>query len=203
MIRLRPFLFRAVSLGSVFCLLNMSVPYGAVATLGSSVREELETKVKTDAARAADLTQRRAASASRPLTCKEQRKMQGRSGENPYLAGQSKWDVVYQGIDLMTGNFSTSATDMSFDGGYGIPVNVTRSYSANNADEGPFGKGWTLSADVRSTAGGLLKSGSSPVRAVPASFKERPSLQLDDPNAVNGHGDTTQPVAAVIATDGG
>jgi RHS repeat-associated protein len=110
---------------------------------------------------------------------------------------------VFNGINLSSGNFSTSATDLSFEGGYGIPVNVTRSYSANNPDEGPFGKGWTLSADVRSTAGGLLKSGPAPVRSVPVAFRERPSLQLDDPNAANALGVALQPVSAVLASDAG
>ena len=47
----------------------------------------------------------------------------------------------------------------------GIPVNVTRSYSANNADEGPFGIGWSLSADIRTTAGGVLNSHAAPIIA--------------------------------------
>jgi hypothetical protein len=67
-------------------------------------------------------------------------------GESPYIAGAQKFDPQAQGIDLMTGNFSMSATDLDFQGGYGIPVNVSRSHSADNHDEGPFGKRWTLSA---------------------------------------------------------
>jgi len=153
--------------------------------------------------------------ASRILTGKEMRTLQGRSGENPYLAGQSKWDVMLKGVDLMTGNDMTSATDLDFEGGFGIPVNVTRSYSANCPDEGPFGKGWTLSADVRSTAGGLLKGPSAPIRSVPTNMTEQPPKEYD-PNSVGPNGNkgetgsggvgslaSTSPVQGVTVTDAG
>ncbi|MFM9872984.1 MAG: RHS repeat-associated core domain-containing protein [Fimbriimonadaceae bacterium] len=130
---------------------------------------------------------------SRTLSAKEMDSLSGRSG-NPYYAGQAKFDVIYKGVNLRTGNYSMSATDLSFEGGYGIPVNITRSYSANNIDEGPFGVGWTLSADLRSTAGGLLKSSKAPVRAVPVGMKRRPSMEID-PNI------PSQPVEAVVVTD--
>src|SRR5579862_7545288 len=94
----------------------------------------------------------------------------------------------------MSGNYSTSVTDMSFDGGYGIPVNVTRSYSSKDGSEEPFGYGWSLSADVRQTAGGLLKSQGAPARAVPSTFKELNPSEAD-PNVA------TQPAAAVTSTD--
>lgn len=201
--RTRTLFFRAVSFTMCFGLLNLSMPMSMVVQVGTPIRQRVEETAKEAEAKQRDLAKRRLASTSRPLTTKEQHAFQGRTGENPYLAGQNKWDVVYKGVNLMTGNFTTSATDMSFEGGYGIPVNVTRSYSANNPDEGPFGKGWTLSADVRSTAGGVLKSASAPVRSVPLSIKERPTLQLDDPNAETANGVLTQPVSAVIATDAG
>ncbi len=140
---------------------------------------------------------------SKILSAKTMKQLQGKTGENPYAAGQNKWDVVYKGVNLLTGNYSTSVTDLTFEGGYGIPVNVTRSYSANNAEDGPFGKGWSLSADVRSTAGGLMKSGGAPVRAVPTNFKERPSTQLCDPNASTADGSQVQPIQAVTASDAG
>lgn len=143
---------------------------------------------------------------SKILSNRGMKQMQGRLGENPYAAGQQKWDVVYKGVDLMTGNFTTSGTDLTFEGGYGIPANVTRSYSANAADEGPLGPGWTLSVDVRSTAGGVMKSSGAPVRSIPVNFKERPSTQLSDPNAVTADGSNgsgAQPIAAVMATDSG
>ncbi len=193
---MRTFLFRTVSIFVTFTTLNLSVPFGAIATFGSPVREAVEKHNQVERIKAKDIASRRLKSASRMLSGNEQRKMQGRAGENPYLAGQSKWDVVYKGVNVMTGNYSMSATDLSFEGGYGIPVNVTRSYSANDAGEGPFGKGWTLSADVRSTAGGVLKSGHAPVRSIPTSFKERNSLENDPALAV-------QPVEAVVAVDAG
>ena len=49
------------------------------------------------------------------------RTIQGKTGENPYAAGQSKWDVMYKGVNLMSGNFTVSGTDLTFEGGYGIP----------------------------------------------------------------------------------
>lgn len=131
---------------------------------------------------------------SRALSEKEMDEMKGKWLGNPYYAGQAKFDVVFKGVNMRTGNFSTSATDFNFEGGYGIPVNVTRSYSANSIDEGPFGVGWTLSADLRSTAGGLLKSGKSPSRSVPVQMKRRPTME-QDPNIVS------QPSEAVVVTD--
>lgn len=131
---------------------------------------------------------------TRLLTPEEMEARKGRVVGNPYFAGQAKFDVVHKGVNIRTGNYSMSATDISFEGGYGIPVNVTRSYSANSIDEGPFGYGWTLSADLRSTAGGLLKSSSAPVRSVPIGMKRRPTTEVD-PNRA------TQPVEAVVLTD--
>ena len=144
---------------------------------------------------------------SKILSAATRKASQGKTGENPYAAGQSKWDVMYKGVNLMSGNFTVSGTDLTFEGGYGIPVNVTRSYSANEGDEGPLGKGWTISVDVRSTAGGIMKSAGSPVRSVPNNFKERPSAQID-PNAEYANGaagntSSTSPISAVLATDSG
>lgn len=195
--------FRTMSFALCFGLLNMAVPYGAICVLGKPIGDAIVQRATIATRDREEIAKRRAVSHTRLLTAKEETQLQGSAGENPYLAGQNKWDVNYKGVDLMTGNFSTSATDLSFEGGYGIPVNVTRSYSANCVDEGPFGKGWALSADVRSTAGGLLKSKSGTVHAVPTSFKDRPHLQLDDPNAESPLGVLRQPVEAVVATDAG
>lgn len=189
MIRVQSKFGKSVAVTSVFSLVIAMVPGILLAETGKAVREAMP-KPKPEPA------------LSRVLSAKTMKAMQGRAGENPYAAGQAKWDVVYKGVNLMNGNYSTSGTDLTFEGGYGIPVNVTRSYSANNGEEGPLGKGWTLSVDVRSTAGGLMKSGSAPVRAVPVNFKERPSAQVD-PNAVTADGAQVQPVAAVLATDSG
>ncbi len=189
-------LTRIARITACVALLNIAVPGTALLTFGTPVKDKIDETLTQRAARLMDLSKRRARSASRILSSKEEQTLQGKSGENPYLAGQNKWDVIYKGINLLTGNYSTSATDMSFDGGYGIPVNITRSYSANSIDEGPFGKGWTLSADVRSTAGGIFKSGNAPVRSVPVSLKERASTE-DDPNV------TVEPAAAISVVDAG
>ena len=100
-------------------------------------------------------SQPKAQTPSRILSSGVMKSFQGKAGTNPYASGQAKWDVVYKGVNLRTGNYSMSATGLTFEGGYGIPVNVTRSYSSNNAEEGPLGIGWNLSVDVRSTAGGI------------------------------------------------
>ncbi len=169
-------------------LVNISIPMGGMTHLAPD----------PSAPKPAPEPEKPKPIASRALTSKESKSLQGKIGENPYLAGQNKWDIIYKGINLMSGNFSTSGTDLTFEGGYGIPVNVTRSYSSNNPDEGPLGKGWTLSVDIRNTAGGLLKSSGAPVRSVPVSFKERPAAQ-NDPRIL----DANEPVEAVIATDAG
>lgn len=170
-------------------LVNLSVPMGGITHFAADPNAPKPASAPKNEKRVA---------VTKPLSAKQMRSMQGKVGKNPYVAGQNKWDVIYKGINLMSGNFSTSGTDLTFEGGYGIPINVTRSYSANNMDEGPLGEGWTLSVDIRNTAGGLLKSGSAPVRSVPVSFKERPMAQ-GDPRVP----DANEPVEAVIATDAG
>ena len=77
---------------------------------------------------------------SRPLSLQQMRTLAGRqsgsqSAQNPYIAGSGKWGVPYNGVDLLTGNYTVTATDLSFDPSYGVPVNVTRSYSSNMQDE--------------------------------------------------------------------
>jgi RHS repeat-associated protein len=133
---------------------------------------------------------------SRMLTGKSLTTLQGRTGPNPYLAGSQKYSASHNGVDLITGNFSTSGTDLTFEATYGIAVNVTRVYSANDANEGPLGPGWTMSVDARSTAGGIMKGSRAPVRSVPVSFKERPAVQ-DDPHIPTA----SEPVEAVVSTD--
>lgn len=180
-------IFRFVATGMAFAIFNLAAPQGVMTLMAPDPNAPKP-------APPIEKTPKR----TRLLTAKVMRTTQGRVGGNPYLAGQSKWDVLYKGVNLMTGNYSFSATDISYEGGYGIPVNVTRSYSSNGADEGPMGYGWNLSVDVRSTAGGLLKSAGAPVRSIPTSFKERPTAD-NDPRVM----DANEPVAAVIATDAG
>jgi RHS repeat-associated protein len=180
-------LYRFSACLAVFGVLNLAVPAGVIGTYGPSAVKALTPKEKPAPAKPFE---------TRPLTGKEMKNKQGRIGEQPYIAGGFKWSQTYKGIDTTTGNYSLGASDLSFEGGYGIPVNVTRSYSSNNPDEGPFGKGWTISVDVRTTAGGVLKNSGSPVRSVPVAFKERPSTQ-DDPNIPAAN----EPAEAVIATD--
>ena len=140
---------------------------------------------------------------SRLLTSVELGDLSGKSSgtPNPYIAGQSKWGVNYRGVDLLTGNFSFSETDLSFEGGYGIPVAITRTYSANNPDEGPLGKGWTLSVDLRTTAGGLLKGGGSPARSVPVKVTEKPMTAQQPGSPHWGPSGTSEPTEGVISED--
>ena len=186
-----------------FVLANAAIPFGIPKLVSDAWPRFKPAPVKAQP------------KASRPLSGKEMRTLQGKSGANPYLSGQNKWDVQFKGVNLMTGNYSMSATDLDFEAGYGIPVNVTRSYSANCPDEGPFGIGWTLSADVRSTAGGLLKGPSAPNRAVPTNVSEQPVKEYD-PNAASpsgNHAETgtgavgkeaqTSPIQGVTVTDAG
>lgn len=172
---------RSVSCVMALSITNMSVPYYVFARSESAPPPPVISQERR----------------SRLLSDKELRSISGSTAENPYISGSQKWDVSYKGVSLLTGNFSTSATDLSFEGGYGIPVNLTRSYSANNPDEGPMGQGWTLSVDIRTTAGGLLKSSGAPIRSVPVNYRERPTQQLDDPGTASAN----QPVEAVVATD--
>ncbi len=193
MIRINSPFGKTVSVAATFAIVMCSMPGMALASTYKQASDFVQTKLPKAKPHLRD---------SFLLSAKTLNARQGRSGENPYAAGQQKFDVVYKGVDLMSGNYTMSATDLSFENGYGIPVNMTRSYSANDGDEGPLGKGWTVSVDARSTAGGLAKSSGSSVRSVPNSFKERPSTQLNDPNATTADGsNATQPIQAVLATD--
>ena len=130
----------AKSLATVLtlALLNMAYPMGAITLLAPDPNAPKPAKLPPVVP-----------VHSRMLSAKDMKSSQGRLGVNPYIAGSTRWSLNYKGIDLLTGNFSTAATDLTFEGGYGIPVEVTRAYSANNPDEGPFGYGWTLSAEDR------------------------------------------------------
>ena len=158
MISTRSKFTKVVSVGIATAMFSMATPtiiWSDLAKVVKSAIPEAEESVAT-----------------RKLTADELGSLRGRSVDagtdaNPYIAGQSKWGVNYRGVDLLTGNFSFTETDLSFEGGYGIPVAITRTYSANNPDEGPLGRGWTLSVDLRTTAGGLMKGGGSPSRSVP------------------------------------
>lgn len=194
---------RALWYSACLALLNFSVPLGAIPSIGKHIHEEMAKQQAERDAEEADLKKRSQLTASRPLTTKEQEALQGSAGENPYFAGQSKWDIIYKRVNLMNGNYSFSLTDLAFEKSFGIAVAASRSYSANNPDEGPFGKGWTLGADAATTAGGVIKSSASASGAVPITFKERPSNQLSDPNAMLATGTSSQPPVAVTATDGG
>ncbi len=180
---------RGISALLVYSMILLAVPVNGM--VAEAERAKADRLIRAS-------TPKPAMIASRDLSESEMETMRGKAGENPYMAGSSKVSVDFHGIDLSSGNFGTSATDLSFEGGYGIPINVTRSYSANNSDEGPLGKGWTLSVDIRNTAGGLLKSASSPVRSVPNVFRERPSAQSDPNIPVS-----VQPVNAVVSQDAG
>lgn len=193
MIRINSPFGKAVSVFSTFTLVFCMVPSMAWAKTVKDTQDWVKSKLPEE---------RVQPKPSKILSAATMKIVQGKTGENPYAAGQSKWDVTYKGVNLLTGNYSLNVTDLAFEGGYGIPVDVARSYSANNAEDSPFGKGWTLSADVRTTSGGVMKSGSLPIRAVPTNFKERPSLQVD-PNAITADGSQVQPITAVTATDSG
>src|SRR5579863_10419887 len=84
-------------------LANAAIPFGIPKLLSDAWPKSRPAPVKAKPA------------ASRPLSGKEMHTLQGKTGENPYLAGQSKWDVMFKGVDLMTGNYMTSATDIDFE----------------------------------------------------------------------------------------
>ena len=190
----RNLIYRSFIFFLCFALVNIAVPQSLVLAVGQPLASAIAARQKAAAEQKKALDARKAVSRTRLLSEKELRTLEGRTATCPYIAGTNKWDPSFQGVDLVSGNYSLSATDLSFDGGFGIPVNITRSYSANDANEGPFGYGWTLSADVRTTAGGLLKSKGAPVLSVPTTYKERSPLETDPNIAV-------QPVDAVVAED--
>lgn len=195
MIKKNSFIFR---LGTAMAMAGMTTLAIPMAAVGAEAQDAMAKHAKSEA----DAREKQAKlRPSRPLLGAELRTMRGKGSQNAYLSGSAKWGINIDGVDITTGNLSLSSTDLNFEGGYGIPVNVTRTYSANNGDEGPLGIGWTLSVDLRSTAGGLLKSGGAPVRSVPVAMKERPSDQVRD--SVNGIVGVNEPVSAMLGTDAG
>src|ERR1044072_3939947 len=189
MLRTTSLLSRTVATLCTFLMVNLAIPQGLPTIIADNLPERAPQRKQKPAFK------------SRPMSAKDMKSLQGKWAKNPYVAGSNKYSVSYKGVDLMTGNFSLSNTDMSFEGGYGIPVNVTRSYSSNNTEGGAFGEGWAISVDVRSTAGGLLKSSGGANLSIPNKFNERNSGQLNDPNAAYSNGDAGQPAEAVLATD--
>ena len=102
----------------------------------------------------------------RVLRKSEMLALKGR-GRIPSLAGQAKWDIIDNGVNLRTRNYTYTTTDLTLPGAIGIPVSVVRTWNANDDREGPFGIGWSWSLDVRQAAGGLIKRKASPSRTVP------------------------------------
>ncbi|MBL8065833.1 MAG: RHS repeat-associated core domain-containing protein [Chthonomonadaceae bacterium] len=174
---------RPLSTLVVFGLISWYVPVQALADGIANARAEAAKRPKM--------------AESRTLSPNEMQRIKGRIAPgNPYYAGNLPYDPQFKGVNMRTGNFSLSATDLSFEGGYGIPVSIVRTYSSNNIDEGPFGVGWSWSLDLRTSAGGFLKSESGQSHVTPTQYRERPSTEID-PNVKTG------PVEAVVATDAG
>ncbi|MBS1723106.1 MAG: RHS repeat-associated core domain-containing protein [Armatimonadetes bacterium] len=174
---------RPASFLVTFLMVNLYVPYAAV---GKVVADEAarERKAKN-------------APRSRLLTAEELRGYKGKTVGNPYQSGGMKWDPVIKGVNLRTGDFSMSATDMSFEGGYGVPVSVSRTYSSNCLDDSGFGTGWSSSFDLRSAAGSMLKSPGAPRRSTPVSFHMRNSAQAN----TNSDFAPKEPLYAAISID--
>ncbi|MBA3725794.1 MAG: RHS repeat-associated core domain-containing protein [Armatimonadetes bacterium] len=155
---------KVIATGITLAMFNLATPTAMWQDIGRLAVSLVPEKAK--------------AAKTRLLTKSELENLRGKDSGvdmNPYIAGQSKWGINYRGVDLLTGNFTFSATDLAFEGGYGVPVAITRTYSANTPDEGPLGRGWTLSVDLRTTAGGLLKGGGAPSRSMPVTFVEKPA----------------------------
>jgi hypothetical protein len=118
-------------------------------------------------------------------------------GRIPSLAGQAKWDVIDNGVNLRTRNYTYTATDLTLPGAIGIPVSVVRTWNANDDREGPFGIGWSWSLDVRQAAGGLIKRKASPSRTVPTQVNNGRNMNIAKIEATSGG-----PVVQVVQVDG-
>jgi len=119
-------------------------------------------------------------------------------GRIPSLAGQAKWDIIDNGVNLRTRNYTYTATDLTLPGAIGIPVSVVRTWNANDDREGPFGIGWSWSLDVRQAAGGLIKRKASPSRTVPTQIHNGRSLNVAKMEVGSG----SVPTVEVIQVDG-
>jgi RHS repeat-associated protein len=132
----------------------------------------------------------------RVLRKAEMQHLKGR-GRIPSLAGQAKWDIIDNGVNLRTRNYTYTATDLTLPGAIGIPVSVVRTWNANDDREGPFGIGWSWSLDVRQAAGGLIKRKASPSRTVPTQVNNGRNMNIAKIEATSGG-----PVVQVIQVDG-
>jgi RHS repeat-associated protein len=132
----------------------------------------------------------------RVLRKAEMQHLKGR-GRIPSLAGQAKWDIIDNGVNLRTRNYTYTATDLTLPGAIGIPVSVVRTWNANDDREGPFGIGWSWSLDVRQAAGGLIKRKASPSRTVPTQVNNGRNMNIAKIKATSGG-----PVVQVVQVDG-
>jgi RHS repeat-associated protein len=132
----------------------------------------------------------------RVLRKAEMQHLKGR-GRIPSLAGQAKWDIIDNGVNLRTRNYTYTATDLTLPGAIGIPVSVVRTWNANDDREGPFGIGWSWSLDVRQAAGGLIKRKAAPSRTVPTQINNGRNLNVAKIEVRSGG-----PSVQVIQVDG-
>ena len=180
--------------------LDLAMMRGAVP-IGAEAGLSLHANAADYANKIAQSWPKPKAKPSRKLSMQEMSKVSGLAMQNPYFSGSSKYSLDVAGVDLMTGNMTTGGQDLSFEVGFGVPVNVARTYSLNNPEEGPFGPGWTLSADVRTTAGGIAKSDGAPSLSVPITIQDRhPDQRIKKGNGTEISG-LTQPVEAVQSFD--
>lgn len=165
-------------------LVSFAARLGATAVLAISIPSNVVAEgVKHAEAKRAQYIKE--VGVSRALSATEMAKLRGKTtyyAPNPYWAGSPKFDVDWNGISVLSGNYSQSVTDLSFEEGFGVPVAMTRVYSANAFDETGLGYGWSPTIDARTTVGGLLTSASGPSLSTPQTMMDQHSSEVD-PNS--------------------
>ena len=151
MMRCHSRVFRATASAVVFALLSMYVP--AVTVAGMMKRNPRAKKQH---------------SRSHLMTAKEQKAKFG-AGECVAFCGNTNYAVSIDGVNIETGNLALSTADLTFHDSYGPTAAVTRTYNANDVDEGPFGPRWTFTSDMCVAVLGLAKPDGVSIHALPQS----------------------------------
>ncbi len=72
----------------------------------------------------------------------------GREYTDARLFGSAWWTGYVKGVNMVTGDWSHSVTDVKVEGGKGFPIQITRTYHSLSWTNGSFGHLWSFNYDL-------------------------------------------------------